>query len=120
VSVHDNMTGARRGDVPAPGATREHVAAAPWEAPPPRPVLYLNRSPEAERARSMLDAYDIDYETQPVDAPAVTLHWNGETFTDIFGVADFLAVAGRAVPALRKTGRHRDEAIPGTRIPLDT
>jgi hypothetical protein len=88
--------------------------------PPPKPVLYVNGSAEAEHARRLLEAYDIDFETQATDAPAVMLEWNGETFTDLFGVADFLAVAGRAVPALRKTGRPRsDEATPGTRIPLD-
>jgi hypothetical protein len=90
-----------------------------WKPPPPKPILYVNGSAEAERARRMLEAYDIDFETRTADAPAVMLHWNGETYTDVFGVADFLAMAGRAVPSLRKTDRRRDEAIPGTRIPLE-
>jgi len=90
-----------------------------WERPPPRPVLYANTSPEAEEARALLQRYDIDFDTRRTDGPAIELVWNGTTFTDLFGVADFLAMAGRAVPALRKTGRRRcDEASPGTRIPL--
>jgi hypothetical protein len=90
-----------------------------WQLPPPRPILYVNASPESERARALLEEYDIDFETRSTDEPAVTLHWNGQTFTDIFGIADFLAMAGRVVPTLRKTGRRRrDEASPGTRIPL--
>ena len=89
-----------------------------WQPPPPRPVLYVNASPEAEKARALLEKYDIDFETRSTDGLAVTLHWNGQTFTDIFGIADFLAMAGRVVPALRKTGRRRDEAPPGTMIPL--
>jgi hypothetical protein len=90
-----------------------------WQPPPPRPVLYVNASSEAEQARMLLEEYDIDFETRSTNGPAIELHWNGQTFTDIFGVADFLAMAGRVVPALRKTGRRRrDEAPPGTRIPL--
>jgi hypothetical protein len=90
-----------------------------WQPAPPRPVLYINASPEAEEARALLEEYDIDFETRSTDGPAVTLRWNEQTFTDIFGIADFLAMAGRVVPALRKTGRRRrDEAPPGTRIPL--
>jgi hypothetical protein len=90
-----------------------------WQPPPPRPVLYVNASSEAEQARMLLDEYDIDFETRSTNGPAIELHWNGQTFTDIFGVADFLAMAGRVVPALRKTGRRRrHEAPPGTRIPL--
>jgi hypothetical protein len=93
--------------------------ASMWTPPPPKPVLYVSASPESERARALLEAYDIDFETRPAAGPSVSLYWNGETFTDIFGVADFLAMAGRVVPALRKTGRpRRDEATPGTRIPL--
>ena len=85
----------------------------------PKPVLYVNDSMEAEQARALRDAYDIAFETRPSDGPAIELHWNGQTFTDIFGVADFLAMAGRVVPSLRKTGRRRrDEASPGMRIPL--
>src|SRR5262245_6969398 len=75
--------------------TRDRSVATAWESPPPKPVLYVNDSAEAERARRLLEAYDIDFETRTADAPAVMLEWNGETFTDIFGVADFLAVAGR-------------------------
>jgi hypothetical protein len=90
-----------------------------WERPPPRPILYVNGSAEADEARALLEAYDIDFEIRPAHGPAVELEWNGETFTDLFGVADFLAMAGRVVPSLRKTGhRRRDEAVPGTRIPL--
>ena len=32
----------------------------------------------------------------------VRLEWNGETFSDLFGIADFIATAGRALPELRK------------------
>jgi hypothetical protein len=99
---------------------RDSAVAAAWESPPPKPVLCVNGSAEAERARRLLETYDIDFETRATDGPAIALQWNGETFTDIFGIADFLAMAGRAVPSLRKTGRaRRDEAIPGTRIPLE-
>jgi hypothetical protein len=87
---------------------------------PAKPVLYVNDSVEAEQARALLDAYDIAFETRPSEEPAIELHWNGQTFTDLFGVADFLAMAGRVVPSLRKTGRRRrDEASPGMRIPLE-
>ena len=92
---------------------------ARWEAPPPRPVLHMNTSAEAEEARALLEAYDVDFETRRGNGPAVELEWNGQTFTDLFGVADFLAMAGRVVPSLRRTGRRRrDEASPGTWIPL--
>jgi hypothetical protein len=94
--------------------------AGAWESPPPKPVFYVNGSAEAEQGRRLLETYDIDFETRAADGPAIALQWNGETFTDIFGIADFLAMAGRAVPSLRKTRRaRRDEAIPGTRIPLE-
>jgi hypothetical protein len=91
----------------------------PWEPPAPRPVLYANTSAEAEKARALLQEQDIDFETRRTNGPTIELVWNGQTFTDLFGVADFLAMAGRAVPSLRKTGRRRpDEASPGTLVTL--
>jgi hypothetical protein len=44
----------------------------------------VNASSEVEQARALLEEYDIDFETRSADGPAVTLHWNGQTFTDIF------------------------------------
>ena len=52
------------------------------------------------------------------DAPMVRLEWNGETFSDLFGIADFIAMAGRALPELRKDHQAPAE-VPGTRIRLE-
>jgi hypothetical protein len=49
-----------------------------WQPPPPRPVLYVNASSEAEQARMLLDEYDIDFETRSTNGPAIELHWNGQ------------------------------------------
>ena len=66
-------------------------------------------------------------ETRAGGVPAVMLQWKGETFTDILGVADFLApggpsgafapVGGAFAPEDRSPSPRR--AAPGTRMPRE-
>jgi hypothetical protein len=49
----------------------------------------------------------------------VSLHWNGTTYTDLFGIADFLMFAGRlSLPGMRTRDRTEDGELPGSRICL--
>jgi hypothetical protein len=87
-----------------------------WQ-PLPKPILYANDSKEADEAKALLERYEIDFEVRETREPLIALQWKHHTYTDIFGIADFIMFAGRLLPELRKGGRG-DQAIPGTRVPL--
>jgi hypothetical protein len=88
-----------------------------WRPPLPKPILYANDSREAQDAKALLDRHNIDFEVRATRDAHVSLHWNHRTYTDIFGVADFIMFAGRLLPEIRK-GDRGDHAIPGTVVPL--
>ncbi len=88
-----------------------------WQPLLPKPILYTNDSTEAENAKALLEKYGIDFEVRETRDPLVVLHWNHLTYTDIFGIADFIMFAGRLLPELRK-GDKGDDALPGTVVPL--
>lgn len=90
---------------------------ASWQPRLPKPVLYVNGSREAAEAKALLERYGIDFEIREAHDPLIALHWKHQTYTDIFGIADFIMFAGRLLPELRRGGRG-DRAIPGTRVPL--
>jgi hypothetical protein len=106
-----------------PSALGPESAGAPtldrtsWRPPLPKPILYANDSREAREAKALLDRHNIDYEMRETLDAHVSLHWNDRTYTDIFGVADFIMFAGRLLPEVRK-GDRGDLAIPGTVVPL--
>jgi hypothetical protein len=106
---------------PIPGTVRGRSASAvegtSWQPPLPKPILYANDSKEADEAKALLERYDIDFEVRKTREPLLALQWKHHTYTDIFGIADFIMFAGRLLPELRKGGRG-DQAIPGTRVPL--
>ena len=86
---------------------------------PSRPILYVNQTRDAEKARAMLRAYAIDFEEQATTAPFVSLHWNGIVYTDVFGIADFLMFAGRLpIEGVRTGAARSDGKVPGSPIPL--
>ena len=87
--------------------------------PPPKPTLYMNGTKDAHRAKRLLEQYGIDFVERHTPDPFVSLHWNGTTYTDLFGIADFLMFAGRlSLPRMRtRDGRDNGE-LPGSRIPL--
>ena len=90
-----------------------------WTDPPPKPTLYLNGTKDAHRAKGLLEKYAIDFEERHTPEPFVSLHWNGTTYTDLFGIADFLMFAGRlSLPGMRTRDRTDDGERPGSRIPL--
>jgi hypothetical protein len=69
--------------------------------------------------QGLLEQYAIDFEERHTSDPFVTLHWNGTTYTDLFGIADFLMFAGRLpLPGMRAQDRTEDGELPGSRIPL--
>jgi hypothetical protein len=78
---------------------------------------YANNSREADEAKALLDWYGIDFEVRETRDPLIALHWKHHTYTDIFGIADFIMFAGRLLPELRQ-GDRGDQAIPGTMVPL--
>lgn len=87
--------------------------------PPPKPTLYMNRTTDAQRAKSLLEQYGIDFVEHQTPDPSVSLHWNGITYTGLFGIADFLMFAGRlSLPGMRKRARTENGELPGSRIPL--
>ena len=53
--------------------------------PPPKPTLYLNGTKDAHWAKGLLEKYAIDFEERQTSDPFVSLHWNGTTYTDLFG-----------------------------------
>lgn len=88
-----------------------------WQPLLPKPILYANDSREADEAEALLERYGIDFEVQETRDPLIALHWKHHTYTDIFGIADFIMFAGRLLPELRNRDPG-DQAIPGTRVPL--
>ena len=79
----------------------------------PKPTLYLNGTKDAHRAKGLLEKYAIDFEERHTPEPFVSLHWNGTTYTDLFGIADFLMFAGRlSLPGMRTRDRTDDGAAP--------
>jgi hypothetical protein len=93
------------------------VEGTSWQPPLPKPILYANDSKEADEAKALLERYNIDFEVRETREPLIALKWQHHTYTDIFGIADFIMFAGRLLPELRKGGRG-DQAIPGTMVPL--
>ena len=90
-----------------------------WTDPPPRPTLYLNGTKDAHWAKGLFEKYAIDFEERHTSDPFVSLHWNGTTYTDLFGIADFLMFAGRlSLPGMRTRDRTADGELPGSRIRL--
>ena len=86
---------------------------------PSWPILYVNQTRDAEKARAMLRAYDIDVEERPTTDPFVSLHWNGIVYTDVFGIADFLMFAGRLpIEGVRTGAARSDGKLPGSPISL--
>ena len=61
--------------------------------PPPKPTLYLNGTKDAHWAKGLLRSMRSTSRSVTSD-PFVSLHWNGTTYTDLFGIADFLMFAG--------------------------
>jgi hypothetical protein len=102
-----------------PGQAASPAGGASWQPPLPIPILYANDSREADEARALLERYGIDFEVRKTRDPLIALRWQHHTYTDIFGIADFIMFAGRLLPELRKGGPG-DQAIPGTRVPLRT
>jgi hypothetical protein len=90
-----------------------------WIDPPPKPTLYMNETKDAHRAKSLLAKYGIDFEERQTAEPFVSLRWNGTTYTDVFGIVDFLMFAGRlSLPGMRVRDRVEDGELPGSRIGL--
>ena len=90
-----------------------------WTDPPSRPTLRMNGSKDARWAKALLEKYAIDFEERHTSDPFVSLHWNGTTYVDLFGIADFLMFAGRlSLPGMRTRDRTEDGELPGSRICL--
>jgi hypothetical protein len=86
---------------------------------PPSRRLYLNGTQDARCAKDLLEKYAIDFEERHTSDPFVSLHWNGTTYTDLYGIADFLMFAGRlSLPGMRTRDRTEDGELPGSRIRL--
>jgi hypothetical protein len=86
-------------------ARSDSAAAMSWTDPPPKPTLYRNRTKDARWAKGLLEKYAIDCKERHTSDPFVSLHWNGTTYTDPFGIADFLMFAGRlSLPGMRTGG----------------
>jgi hypothetical protein len=117
------MPDVRAGDHSTPGlnvqAGHEPGPAMISTAPLARPTLYLNGTRDARWAKALLEKYAIDFEVRHTADPLVCLHWNGTTYTDVFGIADFLMFAGRlSLPGTRTRDRTGDGELPGSRIRL--
>jgi hypothetical protein len=79
----------------------------------------MNGTKDAHWAKGLLERYAIAFEERHTSDPFVSLHWNGTTYTDLFGIADFLMFAGRlSLPRMRTRDRPADGALPGSLIPL--
>ena len=90
-----------------------------WTDPPPKPTLGMNGTKDARWAKDLLEKYAIDFEQRHTSDPFVSLQWNGTTYTDLFGIADFLMFAGRLfLPGMRTRDRAEDGELPGSRIRL--
>ena len=101
------------------GARTESRPAMNWIDPPLRPTLYLNGTKDAHWAKGLFQKYAIDFEERHTSNPFVSLHWNGTTYTDLYGIADFLMFAGRlSLPGMRTRDRTADGELPGSRIRL--
>ena len=93
--------------------------AMSWTDPPAKPTLYLNGTKDAHRAKGLLEKYAIDFEQRHTSDPFVSLHWNGTTYVDLFGIADFLMFAGRlSLPGMRTRARTEYGELPGSRVCL--
>jgi hypothetical protein len=107
---------------PAPeelAARSDSAAAMSWTDPPPKPTLYRNGTKDARWAKGLLEKYAIDCEERHTSDPFVSLHWNGTSYTDPVGIADFLMFAGRlSLPGMRTRDRTADGELPGSRICL--
>ena len=73
----------------------ESRPAMSWTDPPRKPTLCMNGTKDARGAKDLLAKYAIDFGQRHTSDPFVSLHWNGTTYTDLFGIADFLIFAGR-------------------------
>jgi hypothetical protein len=79
----------------------------------------MNGTKDAHRAKRLLEQYGIDFVERRTPDPFVSLHWNGTTYTDLFGIADFLMFAGRlSLPGMRTRDQRDNGELPGSRIPL--
>ena len=97
----------------------ESTPTMSWTVPAPKPTLYLNGSRDARWAKGLLEQYAIDFEERQTSDPLVSLRWNGTTYTDLFGIADFLMFAGRlSLPGMRTRDRTENSELPGSRIRL--
>ncbi len=84
-----------------------------------KPTLCMNGTKDARWAKDLLEKYGIDFEQRHTSDPFVSLHWNGTTYTDLFGIVDFLMFAGRlSLPDMRTRDRAADGELPGSRIRL--
>ena len=93
--------------------------AMAWTDPPARPMLHTNGTKDARWAKGLLEKYAIDFEERHTSDPFVSLRWNGTTYTDLFGIADFLMFAGRlSLRGMRTRDRTEDGELPGSRIGL--
>jgi hypothetical protein len=76
----------------------------------------MNGTKDARRAKGLGEKYAIDFEERHTFDPFVSPHWNGTTYTDLLGIADFLMFAGRlSLPGMRTRDRTDDDALPGSR-----
>jgi hypothetical protein len=92
-----------------------------WTDPPPKPTLCMNGSKDARWAKGLLEKYAIAFEECQTSDPFVSLRWNGTTYTDLLGIADFLMFAGRlSLPGMRTRDRTADGELPGSRIRLSS
>jgi hypothetical protein len=90
-----------------------------WTAPPPKPTLFMNETRDASSAKGLLERYAIDFEERQTTDPLVSLRWNGMTYTDLFGIVDFLQFAGRlSLPGTGTRDRADGGELPGSRIRL--
>ncbi len=101
------------------GGRMESKPAMSWTDPPPKPTLWMNGTRDARWAQGLLEKYGIDFEERQSSDPFVSLYWNGTTYTDFSGIADFLMFAARlSLPGMRTRDRTEDGELPGSRIPL--
>jgi hypothetical protein len=79
----------------------------------------MNETKDARWVKGLLERYAIDFEGRHTSHPFVSLHWNGTTYTDLLGIADFLMFAGRlSLPGMRTRDRTEGGELPGSRIRL--
>lgn len=84
-----------------------------------KPILQVDDSGEAARARELLEAHDVDYEVGETTTSGVSLEWNSVVYQGFIGVADFVMFVGRLpLPGVRKPGRPGDGRLPGEPVPL--